>query len=76
MVKSPSCPSKGAAAAHPALPRPARGQGPGGHPAELAFPLRRMAGLGVAWAPGLRLGQRHCHWGASATAAAQERWDK
>lgn len=76
MVKGPICPSKGTAAAHPALLRPAKGQGPSGHPAELVFPLRRVAGLGVAWAPGLRLGQCHCHWRASPTAAAQERWDK
>lgn len=66
MVKSPICASKGAAAAHPALPRRARGQGPGGHPAKLAFPLGRVAGLGVAWAPGRHLGQRHFHGGASA----------
>ena len=76
MVKGPICPSKGAAAAHLALLHPAKGQGPSGHPAKLVFQLRKVAGLGVAWAPRLRLGQYHCHWRASPKAAAQERWDK
>ena len=77
MVKSPVCPSKGAAAAHPALPCPSLLGGRAPVVTRPSWPSRSGEWQDWVWRglPGY-IWASDTHWGASAMATAQERWDK